>query len=349
MEKEFDISDKFVSYMKAVIPNSKIGSGGKEFICRCRYCEDSQNKSHGHMYIHIPQNKDDTALFHCFKCNASGILDSRRLMEWGIYEPEIASDLDKAYSNARKLGKTKGYDRIVYNVSNMVYNITLANKKVDYINKRLGLQLLLRDYLGLKVILNLKETIDYNHLEYTRNPNIMNQLNDNFVGFLSVDNNFVNLRRICDEGIVYETIDKRYINYNSHNKKDNTEKFYVVPSIMDLNQTIDIHIAEGPFDILSIKYNVNNNAPGLYAAIGGAGYMNVIMYIISTFKIFNCNLHIYPDNDKVGSFNKMKEIIKYLKPYNIPIYIHRNIYPNEKDFGVPKNRIKDKIYEYWFL
>ena len=349
MENKFNnISNKFILYMNSVIPNSKIGSGGKEFICRCRYCEDSKNISHGHMYIHIPQDKDDPALFHCFKCLSSGILDSRRMMEWGIYDPDLASNLDEIYSNASKSGKVKGYNRTVYNLQNVFSNAILANKKVEYINKRLGLQLLLHDYLQLKIIFNLKETIDYNHLEYTRHPNIMNQLNDNFVGFLSVDNNFVNLRRICDEGIVYQTIDKRYINYNSHNKKDNTEKFYVVPSIIDLNQgqRINIHVAEGPFDILSIKYNVNNDAPGLYAAIGGAGYMSVIMYIISTFKIFNCNLHIYPDNDKVGSFDKMKNIIDYLKPYNIPIYLHRNIFPNEKDFGVPKNRIQEQIQRY---
>ena len=88
---------------------------------------------------------------------------------------------------------------------------------MDYLNSRLGLNLTYSDYANQKVVFNLKDTLLNNHIyKLSRDENIVDQLNDNFVGFLSSDNNYVNLRRICDEGIVYHSIDKRYINYNIH-------------------------------------------------------------------------------------------------------------------------------------
>ena len=153
------------------------------------------------------------------------------------------------------------------------------------------------------------------NLQYTRHPNIVNQLNQYFVGFLSLDNNFVNLRRMCNEGIVYNGIDKRYINYNIHGKKDNTEKMYILHSNVDLTspKRIQIHIAEGPFDILSIKHNLRlNESNSIYAAI-------------------------------MGSKDMINELINIVDPFNATLYEHRNLYPGEKDFGVPLSRINETI------
>ena len=39
----------------------------------------------------------------------------------------------------------------------------------------------------------------------------------------------------------------------------------------------------------------------------------------------------------------MEKIAYYMKPFNCPIYIHRNIMPGQKDFGVSLNEIKESV------
>ena len=344
----FPFGDQFVQYIKAMIPGTREASGGKELVCRCRYCPDSTDPNHGHMYISVPQDQDDPILFHCFKCQTSGVLDSRTLMEWGIYDPMIGVNTDKIIAKASKSKKFVGYNREWFPFYNGVRNIDLAQSKVDYINHRLGTSITIQDCMQQKIILNLGDALDRNRIQqYTRHPNIIQQLNDNFVGFLSLDNNFVNMRRLCREGVVYDTIDKRYINYNIHNKKDNTEKMYVMPTVIDLTrpQKVNIHVAEGPFDILSIRYNLRCDEPqSIFAAVTGSGYRGLVMHLINTFKIFYFDLHLYPDNDRFGDQRMVNELNYLVAPYGATLYENRNVYPGEKDFGVSLYHIDEKIY-----
>lgn len=346
MNKNFIFGQQFIDYIKTMIPGAHEVSGGTEIVCRCRYCPDSRDPNHGHMYIKVPQESDDPILFHCFKCQTSGALDSRTLLDWGIYDPNIAVTIDKINKKAAKSNKFIGYTKDWYNFYNYISNPQLAQSKVDYINNRLGTSLTINDCIQDKIVLNLSDCLNAMNLQYTRHPNIVNQLNQYFVGFLSLDNNFVNLRRMCNEGIVYNGIDKRYINYNIHGKKDNTEKMYILHSNVDLTspKRIQIHIAEGPFDILSIKHNLRSNEPNsIYAAITGSGYKGLIMHIINTFQIFYFDLHVYPDNDDMGSKDMINELIDIVDPFNATLYEHRNLFPGEKDFGVPLYRINETI------
>ena len=65
--------------------------------------------------------------------------------------------------------------------------------------------------------------------------------------------------------------------------------------------------------------------------------------MIETIKLPWVEIHIYPDNDNIGSVNKMKYIHRILSNLNIPIYIHRNVYQDEKDFGVHPSHIEERI------
>ena len=95
--------------------------------------------------------------------------------------------------------------------------------------------------------------MESNKLEPTRYPNIIDQLDHGFLGFLSYDNAFINMRNLDIVKDIYEGINRRYINYNIFNKYDNTNKFYVIPTNINMEYPIKLHIAEGPFDALSIK------------------------------------------------------------------------------------------------
>lgn len=330
----------FVNYIKSYIPDSSVVSGGSEIVCHCRYCSDI-NSQHGHLYIKIPDN-NTPPLFHCFKCQTSGVLDSKIMIEWGIYNPEIGIELDKI--SKQKSRGYSGYNDTKLQLYPSVHDICLANTKLAYLNNRLGTLLTINDCTKNKIVLNLKDTLDYNSIyTYTRHSQIVNQLNTFFIGFASLDNNFVNLRRICDNGIVYKTIDTRYINYNIYGKNNNTEKMYVLPANINLNspEKINIHVAEGPMDILSIRYNLRKNGSDIFMAVTGSGYKGAILHLINKYSIFYFNLHLYPDNDKYGDI--IEDIYNVIYPYGATLYEHRNVYPGEKDFGVPIERIFENI------
>ena len=163
---------------------------------------------------------------------------------------------------------------------------------------------------------------------------------------MSFDNSFINFRRIVPEGIINTGLDKRYINYNIFNKFDNTERFYVIPSELSLvsRERIKLHIAEGPLDCLSIYLNCRNQEPGVYAAIAGNNYQGIVRHMIIVLQTNFVEVNIYPDNDISGDDRKMNNIIELCRPLNIPVIIHRNAFPGEKDFGVPKERINETIY-----
>lgn len=344
---KYEFADHYRQFLKRNLSAAKDAAGNTEIVCRCKYCPDSRNPTHGHMYISIPENSEDISVFYCQKCHTSGIVSNKTLIEWGIYDPEIAIEISNINASAEKHGKMKGYDRKVYNLINRVLNFDLAEKKLSYINKRLGTNLTIKEAMEDKVIFNLEDVLIYNRVEkLTRNQNIIKQLNQYFVGTLSLDNNFVNLRRLCSEGVVYQGIDKRYINYNIHGKKDNTEKSYVIPYYgnLSLPRRLKIHIAEGPFDILSIKHNLRKETESsIYVAITGSAYKGLLMYLMNSLKLYYIEVHLYPDNDDSGNNYVVMDLVNFLKPYGIPVYVHRNVKPGEKDFGVCLNKIQEVI------
>lgn len=335
-------------YLLSSIPGSKPASGYDEVTCRCRECSDSSNPSSMHMYISIPKG-NEPSLYNCFLCHASGVVTSRKLIEWNIYDKDIGTMIDEhnrsiSGSNSRYF-KSKIRNVRYYQTS----NTQLSKIKRDYINKRLGTNLSYEDLIKLKIILNLKDVITQSGIyNLTRSEEVVDQLNKYFVGFLSVDNAFLNMRRICKENIVISEIDKRYVNYQLFSAQYNTDqRFYVVPTQVDLLSTerIELHVAEGPFDILSIYLNVRKSEPGIYACVAGSNYMNTLLYFLIDKKVPYTEIHFYPDNDKYGSIERIQEIIDELPDPSIPCYIHKNLYPNEKDFGVDINHIKESIFK----
>lgn len=341
-------SERYKQFLLSVIRGAKPASGGREINCRCFECPDSADPSHGHMYISIPQSSDEPSLFYCHKCPARGVVTHKKLIEWNIYNQDIAEEL--IFHNKNCSGKSsngKYYNRAIYNIYNTrVTDDEVTRYKIDYINNRLGLNLSVNDIRNLKIVLNLKDLLASNWIQkYTRDIRIVEELNTYFLGFLSIDNAFCNMRKLCKDGVVNKSIDKRYINYKIADKFDTSERFYTVPSKIDLNtpNPIKLHIAEGPFDILSVYKNVRNEEPGIYTSIAGSNYIGQIMFFLEAYRLPYIEIHIYPDNDKFGSNERMQHINDALYMFNFPFYVHRNMMPGEKDFGVSKDKIKENI------
>lgn len=340
----------YKNFLMSVIPSAKLASGGKFINCRCFNCPDSSDPSHRHMYIKIPESQNEPSWYYCHLCHSSGIITHKTLIQWNIYNEKIAIELlELNRKSATSKKNLKYFNRTIYNVRNTV---TTDNEitaiKLKYINDRLGTNFSYQELRDLKIILNLYDLLNENHItELTRDKNIVDQLNANFLGFLSIDNAFCNMRRLCDKGLVYESIDKRYINYKIFDKFDTSERFYTVPTRVDLNAPtrIKLHIAEGPFDILSIYKNIRHEEPGFYTSIAGSNYIGQIMYFLETFMLPYVEIHIYPDNDQYGSMKSMERINNTLELFNMPLYIHRNMYPGEKDFGVSPDHIDEQIIQ----
>ena len=342
-------NEQFVDYILSKVERAKLASAGSVINCRCPECGDSIHKTSAHFYINTPDN-ESPLLYYCHKCNCGGILNYNKLIEWDLYTPEVAQfviDYNNSVTKNKKFNKYNS--KTIYNVHH--YTTTVNNNteiKRKYICDRLGIDLSYEELASLKVILNLDDLLTENGIrKLTREPFIVEQLSSQFIGFLSVDNAFLNMRRTCNEGVVYKSIDKRYINYSLFDKKNTVQRFYTVPTSVNLNcfERIKLNISEGPFDILSVYLNVRNREPGIYTCVAGNNFYSVIMYFIQELMIPNIELHFYPDNDRYGTVDRIISTVNKIPDPTIPVFIHNNKSPGEKDFGVPKNRIIESIHK----
>lgn len=323
---------------------SKSASGGREVVWYCPYCDD--NGDHGHFYIKIPQSQDDASVFNCVKCHTHGLVTHFKLMEWGVFDTNMGIKITEFNSGLMKNPINTKYKNLgIYNLVNTFIRDG-SEAKLAYINNRLGLDLSYQDIIDNKIVLNINDVLKQNKISsFTRNINFINELNRSFLGFLSFDNAFINLRKMNENS----WIEDRYINYNIFDKQDNTMKFYVIPTCIDLYNPnpIKVHMAEGPFDILSIKYNLRKEFNhSVYAAVTGNAYKGLLRCLIVGMKLMNLEIHLYPDNDsnpKTSRINKniVNDLIQFIRPYNYGLYIHKNRIG--KDMGTTIDKIDETI------
>lgn len=349
MSKSYNTNEAFESLKQYMLQSGikmKVVSGGREIMKRCHICGDSHDLSSMHMYIGLRQ--DGKICYNCFKCNAGGYVDGKFLRDIGCYDPSIiklCQDQNKIIDDSNMIKSSTHTNQIIKHqliIPNSINDFSI--KKLEYIKNRIGVTFNSGDAARFKIVLDLLEFLNFNGIyNYTRNAELMEPLSKFFIGFLSADNSYVILRRLVPEGKLPEFIDYRYLVYNIYNTKSGL-KFYTIPSSINPLMPIDIHIAEGAFDILSIFLNV---APigynAIYGAICGKSYSSLIEYIISNYGLTGFNLHIYADNDVPN--NKVLYGLDYLRLYGCRVFIHRNTFAGEKDYGVPRNRIIDSIQE----
>lgn len=324
------------------IPFAKPASGMSEVVCKCFYCEDSGD--HHHMYISIPQTQGVPSKYNCFKCGSHGWVTYKKLMEWGIFDQEWNLILANYYKNLNNNLISVYSDLDIANIRNTsITEGRLSELKLKYINKRLGLKLTYQDIIDNKIVLNIYDLFKTNYInKYTRDARVIEALNNYFLGFLSFDNCYINMKRLIDEGNLHKSVDERYINYNIFGKEDNSKKFYLSPIDIDLYNPnpVKVHIAEGPFDALSIKYNLRKEYDhNIYTSVNGNAYKGLIRQMINYVKLMNMEIHLYPDADIKDKV--IKDFLDYVRPYNYAVYIHRNTIG--KDMGESIDKIKESI------
>lgn len=329
------------------VPEAETGSAGKELIFRCRFCGDSTNPNHKHFYMSLP-TEDTPSLFRCWKCNARGVTTPQMLSSIGIIDPAFFISLGMYNSKVLSYNKNAKFRPVTFSLNNTcITDSEMSRAKLGYINKRLGLSLTYNDLLQNKIVLNLSDLFKCNpKLTPSRDPRIMTELDGAFLGFISVDNCFLNMKNLMIDQ-VSEPIKRKYINYVIFDKYDNTQKYYAPPATINfaLPGKIKLHIAEGSFDILSVKFNCRKETRNsIYSSIGGNSYLNILMSYINLYGLINLEPHIYLDND-INDAALCRSMIEKFSIYNMDIYFHKNVYPNEKDFGVHPSHIKEEIYK----
>lgn len=319
-----------------------------EHNVRCPYCGDSQkDPTHAHLWIHIDPDSNEAMPWLCFRCGVSGKVDADLLSDLDI--PVDEHELKQLKSYNRRADKIMARKTIVktekFRVPECQPNY-FTDAKIEYLNGRLGLRFGYEECQQNKVILSLDQFMRYNAL--TSIPGVepwkLRNLESDYIGFLSTNNNLITFRNIhSDAKYRYSKI---ILNpYNTSNAS-----FYSVPVQVPLfyEGPLTIHIAEGTFDILSIRYNMSlptENA--VFYASCGYRYLGIIKHLVRIGMCTDLVAHIYADRDKTDSDHigllRKNEISEFISH----VYLHRNICKGEKDYGVTFDRIQDRMRQLW--
>lgn len=338
--------DELKEWLLYNLEDAKIVSGGKQIAARCHNCDD-----HGrHLYIGPFDDSDRPISYQCKRCprQFEGIVNKDFLDRYRTVSaaPEEVNDISKLSHSGRSRSKSIGKNK-TYNVNrSLITDGNLSRQKLSIINKRLGLNLSYQDCIDNKIVLNLLDIYRGNQWikNFTRHENIVTQLDKYFIGFLSRTNASLNMRNLVyQKKSLYEALDKKYINYNLFNETPEND-FLILPVSINTMLPISVHIAEGPFDVLGIKYNVvGPDVPNqIYIAGRGKAYDKIVFFLLNTYGFVNLSLNYYPDKDVSNC--EIQRIIEVFKPYGFSQTIYRNVYGNEKDFGVPRDHIMVSKY-----
>lgn len=324
------------------LPNAKLaGSTKSEVQLFCPFCK--MDTTHGHFYVSVDINDPGPMMFHCFKCEMSGYLNSETLHMLNIHDLKLGGNL-RAFNNNLPKTNTNKSNLLTNNISFKIpdYNEERDLNKKIYLESRMGTKFSEEELKRLKVIFSFGEFIRTNNItKLTCDNNRANMLHNDFIGFLTTKNEFINFR---DASNKYDK-KHRYYKYNIFNSLDNTKKFYTIPNEIDLLSTDDINIvmAEGIFDITSIYANVFNRETKniVYAAMCSSGYTNVIKYFLQLGLVgSNIHLHIFSDKDRNLDFYRKNVLNEGIKEWISDVTIYYNATQGEKDFGVPKDKIR---------
>lgn len=347
-----DFKDRMIELLKQ-LPDAKLASGRTEITLRCRYCGDSQRHlSDRHMYVKLPDFQ--TPMFYnCYRanCKAKGIVTYDKLMQWGVQlTDEDISNIIEYNKKMLKMDNNNIFrDKEIYLLNNRYIDINKTefyNEKINYINNRIGSNFTHEQLKRLKISLDIVETIYENNLGLNAELYKLKRISEDYIGFITQDNVYAVCRNIHYDKNINKPMNFRYYKYKFHNVLNDTRKsFYIIPTSINVYNTVKIFLTEGTFDILSVWYNITKNKidNAIYCAVLGGGYESAVKYFISTLKIVNIEFHFYIDNDM--DINILNKLFNKLLPYQYNIFIHRNLFKEEKDFGVPANRIIDNCQQ----
>lgn len=291
-----------------------------QYRIRCPICGDSQkNLRDAHCYIKCSYDPNEPLLYNCFKCNSGGKVNSAFLEKLGV-KSELTKKLDNQRFN--KIALWKNID-----INIMTGEPVFKSPQVKYISDRLGDGFTEEDIERFKIVWDLNAILPYITDQRVRNsmPNNMTS-----ISFLSDDKSSLLTRYFSDDGSRWRKIKL----FPSENRA-----FYTIKTTLDLftPDDIEVNIAEGIFDVLSIYRNFNECPNSVFVASLGSDYISAVDYVIGKGIIgSNVIIKVYIDDDV--NEKSLKYRLKRYKWLFREIYVYRNI--KSKDVGVTTDKIK---------
>ena len=307
---------------------------------KCFICGDSKkNPYKKRLGIKVDINDPrEPIMYNCFNCGAYGVFTPDMLEQLGVENKDLKDSLRKLNKDAlsddgTKINRYKNKSEIQVQFPPLLNNEKTLSK-IKYLYNRIGYKIPLEDFEKLKIVFNLKDFLAVNNIEPLNQ--YVDMLDKDYIGFLSLNNEYVILRDITEKHKM------RWVKYNLFDIKDNSNSFYAMRTAVDMLGTDEIHliIAEGIFDVLSIRYNLfENNVQNkiIMASCNGSFYNPINHFIRKGLVGDNIHIDCYQDNDTKLNFSRMR---KAFKPYilsdsNFKVYYNMM----GKDFGVPKSKI----------
>ena len=325
------------------MPRAKISSGGKEISFRCPFCGDSKSDLYATSFsVNVDPSSERFGQYQCFRaaCLTHGIIDSDFMYMINLDKYEVEKDINR-FLNSRNI-KVNGsfHSKSKKELCNVINTDTdIAEVKRKYINNRLGLDLLYEDLYRFKINLSLTDLLNINEINVPKDKEYYYQkLSDFGISFISAYNDYVIIRDISKSN----KLRKRYTNIPIFGKEEAISKAYCIPGSLDIMspEPVVINISEGAFDILGVYHHMKIDKKyknQIYLAACGAGIENTLKSYIRQYGLLNCKINIFADSDvDIDKFKGLKKLEPYLIKFDVRIFYNTL----EKDFGVPKNRIK---------
>lgn len=280
---------QIINHIKHISPNM-FHNKGNEINIHCPFCNDATRPnahSHGHLYLSIK-----SPVFHCFRCNTSGILISF-LLETGFNDEETLNELkkyvkfkfskDHFYGAKHNIDFTQLYSKINENTRKFQMNYPQDYMYFrEYIKNRLG------------NVVNIDNFLMY--------PDYLSD------SLLSIA--FLNSDKLlsCWRNINRKQSSMRY--------KIHSGNYYFQQKNFDKYK--QIVVSEGPFDILNMYLYVNIFKDAFFIAINSSRYIKEV----ESFIIKYAFIGEYEFNIVFDQNINYKSVIYKLKYLN---YLNTNI------------------------
>lgn len=348
---EASFNDILREQLHRLFPEAKEDGAGLNTSINCPLCAREGNPDHNrHLSIHLGSD-GKPLLYNCWRNSShrgvlsSSVLEALARDSATTPDPAVLEAIDEYNKRIGKVSKYKLTSDSKYRIDTVQASSTELNEiKRLYICKRIGVDLSIEELVRDKVVFSIKELLQRNYVQkLTRAPQIVDLLDSYFVGFMTNNNGSLILRSMVYGQIdLPESISKRYVKYSLIQGVQSG--YYIIPTQSNIYDHIDVHLAEGTFDILSVFYNLRNanRLNNVYGSIGGNSYASMVEYFLCTVGLVDVAFHIYIDNDINPQV--VPELKGLLQPLMIESYIHFNAKEGEKDFGVPKSQIQECYY-----
>jgi hypothetical protein len=309
------------------------------YLTRCPFCGDSKTSYHtGHLYIKVEPESDSKMVYYCQKCQEHGVVNKELIVLLGGTQNIIdgvtsINKLGKSVKNNSDDKQFKYFDLKLSDVVNPAYR-----RKIDYIENRLDVAIDNTLQSRLKIVTSFYDFFVMNNIKKAMFPNdLMNTLERDYVGFLSVGNSHILCRDITDK---YKY---PWLKYPIFPESKNNNVIFSYATSIDVfsSEPITVNLAEGVMDTIGIKEYFYKDQNTVDISVCGQNYYATIKYLVSIGLIGkNVSLNFYLDNDK--SFNgRDTSLPKYVKDASESLFGNVSMYLNVKgkDYGVKKNEI----------